>query len=240
MAQMLLPLGSALVGKGVEYALLKAKQMSEDEVRELVKTAIREVQSALSPARSPPDTLKTEEGRRLYSQVFAAIAASFKQIDELVMENPYRALWSMFTLPLAVALDLTRDFWGAMFDFLQALIAPPEKATYESAKKAIDYFLAFTGDLNAIAGFIATLGDIELLGCKLPGKVAARMVTNFAWTFGLGWLSWIALGPMVRHAIADPVDKYYRRATRTEDMPRSEWEEAWRRQMIDDTQLRDA
>jgi len=90
----------------------------------------------------------------------------------------------------------------------------------EMAKKALKEFLDLQHDLNLIASFFDTVGANSALGHWLGFRSVARMVTNISWSLGIGWLSWIAVGPGMRYSIARGLEKFYKYQIRPEEFTR--------------------
>jgi len=90
----------------------------------------------------------------------------------------------------------------------------------EMAKQALKEFLDLQHDLNLIASFFDTVGANSALGHWLGFRSVARMVTNISWSLGIGWLSWIAVGPGMRYSIARGLEKFYREKIRPEEFTR--------------------
>jgi len=103
----------------------------------------------------------------------------------------------------------------------------------EMAKQALKEFLDLQHDLNLIASFFDTVGANSALGHWLGFRSVARMVTNISWSLGIGWLSWIAVGPGMRYSIARGLEKFYREKIRPEEFTREMVTRFLRRNIID-------
>jgi len=116
--------------------------------------------------------------------------------------------------------------WTMIYEYLEKTFVPEPPLTYEKAKTSAIRFLALTGDANIIISLIDILAEALSLG---QIEAVGRAFRNFLWTFGLGWLSWIVMGPGLRAGIAEGLEKEYRTRLRYVDIPRTIWDEAWRR-----------
>ena len=86
----------------------------------------------------------------------------------------------------------------------------PEKA-HEAAKNymAINVGMNLASLSTSITAEALSFGFIKNLG---------RAIDAINWGMGLGWLSWIILGTPFRAAIANPLDRYYRRKYHTAEL----------------------
>jgi len=100
-------------------------------------------------------------------------------------------------------------------------------------------FINLQRDLTALSTFFDAIGRTSALGNWLGFSAIARTVTNISWAFGIGWLSWVAVGPGMRATIAAPLEKYYNRLLRQTDLPRETALRLWRKKLIDDGELAD-
>ncbi|MCD6421650.1 MAG: hypothetical protein J7L17_04510, partial [Thaumarchaeota archaeon] len=107
------------------------------------------------------------------------------------------------------------------------------------AVHALREFLDLQHDLNLIASFFDTVGSNSALGQWLGFRSVARMVTNISWSLGIGWLSWIAIGPGMRFSIARGLEKFYRRELRPEDFTREMVQRFLRRGIVDEEEAKE-
>ena len=109
----------------------------------------------------------------------------------------------------------------------------------EIAQRNMKEFIDLQNDLTALSTFFDAIGRTSALGNWLGFSAIARTVTNISWAFGIGWLSWVAVGPGMRATIAQPLEKYYNRLLRQTDLPRETALRLWRKKLIDDGELAD-
>jgi len=105
-------------------------------------------------------------------------------------------------------------FWGSLYGWLLNMFYPKGPVTAEEARLNAIKFFTLVGDLNLIASIFDIIGDIQILGTKLPGRAVARLITNISWTFGLGWMTWVVMSPVLRASIAEPMETEINRVTR--------------------------
>jgi len=109
-----------------------------------------------------------------------------------------------------------------------------EKDRIEISKENMLEFLDIQNDLNSVATFFDALGRTSALGAWLGFSALARVITNVSWSLGIGWLSWVAIGPGMRATIAAHLEKYYNKITRPNDVPREVVMNLWKRGMLSD------
>ena len=91
---------------------------------------------------------------------------------------------------------------------------PTGPVTAEEARLNAIEFFTIAGDFNALATIFDILGDIQILGTKLPGRAIGNFIRNISWTFGLGWMTWVVMSPILRAVIADPMQVEINKITR--------------------------
>jgi hypothetical protein len=128
--------------------------------------------------------------------------------------------------PLRLALEAIVDEIGSK---LKEIVTVEGPITSDKAKENMEKFIGLIKDINIniseldIITECLSLGQVEVIG---------RVLQNLAWTYGLGWLQWVALGPGLKYAIAQPLEDYYTYVTRPNRITRSDVEEAYRKGYI--------
>jgi len=110
-----------------------------------------------------------------------------------------------------------------------------QKDRIEVSKENMLEFLDLQNDLNSVATFFDALGRTSALGQWLGFSALARVITNVSWSLGIGWLSWVAIGPGMRATIAAHLEKYYNKVTRPNDVPREVVMNLWKRGVLTDS-----
>jgi len=103
----------------------------------------------------------------------------------------------------------------------------------EMAKRALQEFLDLQHDLNLLISFFDAVGSNTALGEWLGFRSVARIISNISWSLGIGWLSWIAVGPGMRYTIARFMEKWYQKKLRPEEFTRELVSRFLRRKIID-------
>lgn len=230
-------LGEYLIYKGIESggkALGEAVRKATDEE---VRAAIDRLQVLVDILDKAGSDVKYD---RLKQQLWSTshdMRSLLQQAKEAETKGEIDTLVNAFAGIFNVLRPFLTFAWEIMYDTLMRLIGPEENMTYEKAHEKIINFMTINGDLNILSAALYMIGDIEIFGCKLPGKGLAKMIETISWTFGLGWLTWVAVGPSLQTAMADPLNRYYKRLTRTGSPTRADWEDMWRKKLIDDNEL---
>jgi len=166
----------------------------------------------------------------------------FTQFSVLVTEV-YKALWDVMIARFQrfALVDLSDQQYVRTGDMnLENVIQEWQtKDPIEMAKRNLKEFIDIQNDFNALATFFDALGRTSALGQWLGFSALARAVTNVTWALGIGWLSWVAMGPGMRATIAGPLEKYYNKLLRQTDLPRETALALWRKKLIDDAELAD-
>jgi len=95
---------------------------------------------------------------------------------------------------------LGREFLEPML----GLIMPEGKLTPEKGMRSCQRFLATNLQFQMSAWLLHMLGDICSFGMF---KSMKDLPNAIAWTYGIGWLSWLAMGPFFHTGIADPIQE---------------------------------
>jgi hypothetical protein len=166
----------------------------------------------------------------------------FTQFSVLVTEV-YKALWDVMIarfqrFALIDLSDLQYVRTGDM-NVENVILEYQRTPVEEIAKRNLREFIDIQKDFNALATFFDAIGRTSSLGQWLGFSALARAVTNVTWALGIGWLSWVAMGPGMRATIAGPLERYYNKLLRPADLPRETALALWRKKLIDDGELRE-
>lgn len=156
--------------------------------------------------------------RQFVQEFFDRAVKVVEMSIEVARQSPLYGLIVGLTLPALIYLDLANNAWGIIFDALVEMFAPEKPLAYEQALDNARKFVTIVGDLNMIATLLDALGKTKIFGSKLGFDAAGRLVTNISWTFGLGWLTWVALGPIFRYGIGYPIERELRRRVRDREL----------------------
>jgi hypothetical protein len=166
----------------------------------------------------------------------------FTQFSVLVTEV-YKALWDVMIARFQrfALVDLSDQQYVRTGDMnLENVILEYQTRPIEEiAKRNLKEFIDIQNDFNALATFFDAIGRTSSLGQWLGFSALARAVTNVTWALGIGWLSWVAMGPGMRATIADPLEKYYNKLLRQKELPRETALALWKKKLIDDEELRE-
>jgi hypothetical protein len=166
----------------------------------------------------------------------------FTQFSVLVTEV-YKALWDVMIARFQrfALVDLSDQQYVRTGDMnLENVILEYQTRPIEEiAKRNLKEFIDIQNDFNALATFFDAIGRTSSLGQWLGFSALARAVTNVTWALGIGWLSWVAMGPGMRATIADPLEKYYNKLLRQKELPRETALALWKKKLIDDEELKE-
>jgi len=139
-------------------------------------------------------------------------------------------------------------FTRAIRGMIEYPYPPSAEKAWESAKKFVG-FSFLMGLMMAISDRIEELiGDVlSKLGLVFGGARGRRRGPSFLtrvlqttyWAIGIGWLTWMTFGPMLRATIGEPLSRFYRQKYRTEEPTRSMVEEWARSRYITYDQFRE-
>jgi hypothetical protein len=168
-------------------------------------------------------------------------AVLIMQQFSILVSEVYKALWDV-TIARMQRFSLV-DFSDQQYErtgdmAIQNLLNEWQTMSpLEMAQKNLREFIDLQNDLNALATYFDAIGRTSALGHWLGFSALARTVTNISWAFGIGWLSWVAIGPGMRFTIAQPLEKYYNELLRQADLPRETALRLWRKRIISDEEL---
>jgi len=127
--------------------------------------------------------------------------------------------------PIAI-LDANKSKWLAtqaladgLINKLIDTIAPKKAITPTQALENAKNFFAVNLSFQMSAWMLHWIGDTFSLGSM---KSLKDLPNAISWSFGLGWLSWLAMGTPFKKAISDPLDLYYNRVYQSERLSKNE------------------
>jgi len=88
------------------------------------------------------------------------------------------------------------------------LILPDYPVKPEDGLKAAERFLGVNLQFQMSAWLLHMLGDMVSFGTF---KSLKDLPNAIAWSFGIGWLSWLVMGTPFRKGISDPLEQYWNR-----------------------------
>lgn len=119
--------------------------------------------------------------------------------------------------------------------------------TFEKAWTAGRKYLFFCTSLSLISSFGGLIDDFinRILGLKVAGTglgggaggrfgFFGRLAQAIYWGVGVGWLTWAFFSPIIRAAVSDPIQMYYRYKYRTNWLSREKIEELVKRGFIEE------
>lgn len=134
---------------------------------------------------------------------------------------------------------------SAVSDNIRAILEIEPPITFEKAYDNAKRYLTLLGTFSTMELFarifdtlLSMLGDVEIMGTKLPGRVIAytqpfsNLIRSIYWNLGFGWLTWAIWGELIRSTITEGLQRYYRERYRTREPSLSMIQEAYRRGII--------
>jgi len=233
------PLLSALIHEGLKLSLEEFMKLSKDEQISVARSVAEAWRSVADQVRHHGHSIQVEILKKSILEFSNAIIEAAKEAEEIVATNPVAAVMKLLFLPSYVALYIANDFFGILFDILMEMFIPSERDTYEVAVERAKKFVTIVGDLNSIGVIFDFIGKTRILGSKIGCDAIGRLITNIGWTFGLGWLTWVAFSPVFRYGIAYPIERELRRRVRDRDLTISQLMELLRRMTISLDQFRE-
>jgi len=227
-----LPLLSGLLGKGLEWGINVASKTAGKVTADMVRKTAEELNVKLEDMEDKAADIPEVEMATVIREEISKAREKVREIAETHSPQPSLLIVLMLMVIIALLIAICWRVFRMLFDWLIAWMAPLKPVTFQEGLEHGKRFLFIIGSINTIGSMFALLGDVEIFGCRLSGRELGRALTNFAWTFGIGWLQWIVMGPPLHKGIAEPVEKGYLQLQRPMDLPRSEWEEALRRMNI--------
>ncbi|RLI81679.1 MAG: hypothetical protein DRP01_10665, partial [Archaeoglobales archaeon] len=223
------PLIAGLVHEGLKLTLDEFMRLTRDEQVRIVQQFAEGFRSVANNLRYHGHSMQTRILRDAIIELSNVVEEAIEHVLRVVHENPLLGFVLLVFLPQYISLYLANDVFNIIFDLLLKWFEPKGETSYEEAMDRAKIFVTVVGDLNTLGAIFDTLGKTRILGSKLGLDAMGRLVTNISWTFGLGWLTWIVMGPIFRYGIAQPITRELRKRVRDRDLTLSQIQELLRR-----------
>ena len=229
-----------LIYEGLDGAMRKFMELSRDQQVEVVESLIDTEKQIIQDIVNKTHSIHGEMLRELLMALVSEWLEELEELGKIAKDHPVKAFFRSLTLMFRMPYEIMDKFFVIIFTFLRNLFEPTKPPTFQDAVNNAEKFLTLVGDLNIITTILDSIGRIEVFGTKLPLDTVGRLMSNVAWSFGLGWLTWIVMGPILRASIADPYEQEMTRRLRPKQWSRSEVEDLYEREMVDKEYLRNA
>jgi len=216
-----------LIYEGMSETLKQFQSLSRDEQVNVVNKTANDLKSRLAQIQMQTEQIKNNHIRQNMSLVISDFANEIGKILDSAGKDPLGAFTHLLFLPVEFVFRVTELIWGALYGWLQNMFFPSGPVSYKEAQANAMEFFTLVGDLNVLATIFDIVGDIEILGTKLPGKALGRFVSNISWTFGLGWMTWVVMSPILRASISDPIQTEMNKITRSRNWTSTEIRELY-------------
>lgn len=221
------PLFSGLIAEGLKGGIDAFMQLTKEEQVKTVNSYVDSFVKVLDDIQLKSSSLRSVTFRKRIMDIINEIRQEVQIIKEEATEDPVHAFIRVLMFPVFLLYELSTFIWGEFFNFLRARFEPAGPVSFDEAIHNAEEFLTLAGDFNILATIFDTIGEIQILGSKLPGQSIARFIQNVSWTFGIGWLTWVVMGPVLRFSIADPYEKEITKRVRPRDFTKSEVEDLY-------------
>lgn len=214
-----------LLAEGLDASLRTFQQMTREEQINLIQSGVRTLEEKLYEVNRSMEQLKNKKIREAWFLIWEDYFELIRNIPKKALENPIDAFLDLVFSPFTMMFKIHETIWGTFYGWLLDMFWPQGPVSFKEAQSNAMEFFTIAGDFNVLASVFDIIGHTKILGTKLPGEAVAFFIRNISWTFGLGWLTWIVMGPVLRHSIADPYDKTVRKITRPADFTISQIED---------------
>jgi len=203
-----------LIFEGMSETLSAFQQLTKDEQVNVVENFGNELKVKIQRVNETKEEIKTDKMRENISLVLDELNQEIEDALKDAKKNPVKAFLVLLSVPIRLIFKMDEIFWASLYGWLLNMFYPKGPVSAEQARLNAIEFFTLVGDLNLIASIFDIIGDIQILGTKLPGRAIARLITNISWTFGLGWMTWVVMSPVLRASIAEPFEVELNRITR--------------------------
>jgi len=198
-----------LIFEGMSETLNAFQQLTKDEQVNVVQNFGNELKVKIQRINETKEEIKTDKMRENISLVLDELNQEIEDALKDAKGNPVKAFLVLLSVPVRLMFKMDEIFWGSLYGWLLNMFYPKGPVSAEQARLNAIEFFTLVGDLNLIASIFDIIGDIQILGTKLPGRAIARLITNISWTFGLGWMTWVVMSPVLRASIAEQIRELY-------------------------------
>jgi len=216
-----------LIKEGLEEGLKVFSDLSHDEQVKFVTKIFDGLKESITQLQGEKLQFLRDETANEVLAFFDSAKEYIERNKDKIQEGELLALLLIAILIGFLMFATTYTVVGGLFGFLRRLFEPKKPVTFEEAINNATEFFTIVADLNFVSAVCDIIGDFEILGTKIPGKAISRLVTNISWTFGLGWLTWVAMGPVLRWSIAEPYNAEMTRRLRPRNFTKSEIEDLY-------------
>ena len=216
-----------LLAEGLEAGFKVFMNLTKDEQKDVVKQVVASHRKMLNDIMMRSHSVQSTVLKEMITGFVNEMEEHLQWVYDLADESPIHAFFSAFLAPIVFGYELANSLFAFIFSGLREMFEPKEPVTFEKAIENAEKFFTIVGDLNVLAALFDTIGKTEIFGIKLGLDSVGRLVTNISWTFGLGWLTWVAMGPVFRWSIADPYEREMRKRLRPRDFTKSEIEDLY-------------
>jgi len=216
-----------LIKEGLEEGLKVFSDLSHDEQVKFVTKIFDGLKESITQLQSEKLPFLRDETANEVLAFFDSVKEHIEKNKDKIQEGELLALLLVAIFIGFLMFATTYTIVAGLFGFLRRLFEPEKPVTFDEAINNATEFFTIVADLNFVSAVCDIIGDFKILGTKIPGKAISRLVTNISWTFGLGWLTWVAMGPVLRWSIADPYEREMTRRLRPRDFTKSEIEDLY-------------
>jgi len=203
-----------LIFEGMNETIKAFQSLSRDAQIDTVNKTAEDMKGKLTQIQTTTEQIRSAHIRENLSLIVNDLRRELDNIIDQAPKDPLGSFVHLLFLPMSLIFRGTELIWGSLYGWLLNMFYPTGPVSYEEARMNAIEFFTLTGDFNAIATIFDILGDIQVLGTKLPGRAVGNFIRNISWTFGLGWMTWVVMSPVLRVSIAEPMEAEMRRITR--------------------------
>ena len=216
---------SGLLAEGLEAGLKTFQSMTREDQIKALETGRRELKEKLDKINEQMQEIKTEKVKIVWQEIYNDISSTLEKMQKEIIRDPIGSYITIFFGFYELIFRLSEAVWGSFYEWLLEMFMPKGPVSFKDAVHYSVEFFTLAGDFNVLATIFDLIGHTEILGSKLPANAVSFFIRNISWTFGIGWLTWMVMGPVLRHSIAEPYDKHVRQITRPADFTVSQIED---------------
>ena len=218
---------SGLLAEGLEAGLKAFQSMTRDDQIKALEAGRRELKEKLDAINLKMEEIKTEKVKLVWQEIYNDISSTLERMEKEIVRDPIGSYITIFFGFYELIFRISEAIWGSFYEWLLEMFMPKGPVSFKDAVHYSVEFFTIAGDFNVLATIFDLIGHTEILGSKLPANAVSFFIRNISWTFGIGWLTWVVMGPVLRHSIADPYDKEVRKITRPADFTVSQIEDLY-------------
>jgi len=223
---------AGLIGEGLKVGLDIFMKLSQDEQRKALRSSLHNLRGALETVSLQTSSMKDVRLRERLQTILTELRHEIDEVEKIGEEDPLEGFFRAVFFPFFICFEFSSIVWGEFYDLLRGWFEPKKPVSYDEAVRNAERFFTLAGDFNVIATVFDLIGHIEILGTKLPANAVAFFIRNISWTFGIGWLTWVVMGPVLRWSIADPFEREMRYRVRPRDWTFAQLQDLYERDMV--------